>query len=231
MSITFLSTKTIKLPTGEQTVCLPTIIHCYLLTNCLKDGPVAAVIMANVMANVANLMSEATAPHMGKLATRCKGINHFKAVCRSKVTAKMAQSPHRSKKSHPQRHGSMGSYNGQGKGGGNCQHQKKKMPKKPPKQKAYAVTFKNSVPSEVTTTSGGEREKHGKVSSKTVLSGPEEEDMYIRFSCFAVHSKMSQSTNALRVSPWRGCILTLTQTIGLRSLQMSPSGCQVKLAP
>ena len=54
----------------------------------------------------------------------------------------------------------------------------------------------NSVPSEVTTTSGGEREKHGKVSSKTVLSGLEEEGTYNRFSCFAVHSKMSQSTNA-----------------------------------
>ena len=48
-------------------VCLPTTIHCYLLTHCLKDGPVAAV-MANVVANVANLTSEATAPHMGKLA-------------------------------------------------------------------------------------------------------------------------------------------------------------------
>ena len=68
MSVTFLSTNTIKLPTGEQTVRLPTIIHCYLLMHCLKDGPVAAVIMANVVANVANLMSEATAPHMGKLA-------------------------------------------------------------------------------------------------------------------------------------------------------------------
>ena len=89
----------------------------------------------------------------------------------------------------------MGSYSGQGKGGGNHQHQKKK-PKKPPKRKAYAVTFKNSVPSEVTTTSGGEREKQGNVSSKTVLSGPKEEGTYNRFSCFAVHSKMSQSTNA-----------------------------------
>ena len=85
----------------------------------------------------------------------------------------------------------MGSYSGQGKGGGNRQQQKKKTPKKPPKQKAYAVTFKNSVPSEVTTTSGGERENHGNVSSKTVLSGPEEEGTYNRFSCFAVHSKMS----------------------------------------
>ena len=64
----FLSTKTIKLPMGEQTVHLPTIIHCYLLTHCLKDGPVATVTMANIVANVANLMSEATAPRMGKLA-------------------------------------------------------------------------------------------------------------------------------------------------------------------
>ena len=58
------------------------------------------------------------------------------------------------------------------------------------------MTFKNSVPSGVTTTSGGEREKHSKVSSKTVLSGPEEEGTYKSFSCFAVHSKMSQGTNA-----------------------------------
>ena len=175
---------------------LPTIIYCYLLKHCLKDSPVAVVIMANVVANVANLMSKATALHMGKLVTSARVLIISKLFVIPKVTAKMAQSPHRSKKSHLQRHGSMGSYSGQGKGGGNHQHQKKKTPKKPPKQKAYAVTFKNSVPSEATTTSGGEREKHSKVSSKTVLSGPEEEGMYNRFSCFAVHSKMSQSTNA-----------------------------------
>ena len=72
MSVTSLSTKTIKLPTGEQTVCLPTIIHCYLLTHCLKDGPVAAVIMANVAANVASLMSGAIVLRMGKLAIGAK---------------------------------------------------------------------------------------------------------------------------------------------------------------
>ena len=164
---------------------------CYLLTHCLKDGPVAAVIMANVVANVANLMSEGTAPRMGRPVIDAKASINFKAVCHSKVTAKMAQSPHRSKKSQPPRRGSTGSFTGQGKGGGNRQHQKKKTPKK---QNAYAVTMKNSVPSEVTTTSGGEREKHGNV-SKTVLSGPEEEGTYKRFSCFAVHSKMSQSTS------------------------------------
>ena len=117
-------------------------------------------------------------------------------MCCSKVTAKTAQSPHQSKKSQPQRHGSIGSYSDQGKGGGKYQQQKKKMPKKLPKHNAYEVTSKNSVLSEVITTSGGERKNHGKVSSKTVLSGLEEEGTYNSFSCFAVHSKMSQSTNA-----------------------------------
>ena len=72
MNTMFLSTRTIKLPTGEPTVRLPTIIHCYLLTHCLKDGPVAAVIMANVVANVASLMNGATVPCMEKLAIGAK---------------------------------------------------------------------------------------------------------------------------------------------------------------
>ena len=33
-------------------------------------------------------------PTYGKTCDRCKGINHFKAVCHSKVTAKTGQSPH-----------------------------------------------------------------------------------------------------------------------------------------
>ena len=48
------------------------IIHCYLLMHCLKDSPVAVVIMANIVANVANLTSEAIAPHMGKLVTSAR---------------------------------------------------------------------------------------------------------------------------------------------------------------
>ena len=138
-------------------------------------------------------------PTYGKTCNKCRGINHFKAICHSKVTAaKTVQSLHQSKKSQlPQRHASTGSNNGHGKGGGKHQHQKKKMPKKPPKQKAYEITFKNLVLSEVTTTSDGERENNGKVShQKAVLSGLEEEGKYNRFSCFAVHSKMAQSTNA-----------------------------------
>ena len=91
-----------------------------------------------------------------------------------------------------QRHASTGSNSGHGKGGGKHQHQKKKTPKKPLKQKAYEVTFKNSALSEVKTTSGGERENHSKIShQKIVLSGLEEEGTYNRFSCFAVHSKMA----------------------------------------
>ena len=212
MSITSLSTKTIKLPTGEQTARLPTTIHCYLLTHCLKDGPVAAVIKANVVANVASLMSGATVLLMGSLAIGVK------ASIISKLSVVQRLQPRRDRalteaRSHSRRDVvSTGSYNGHGKGGG----KKKKTPKKPPKQNAYAVTMKNSVPSEVTTTSGGERENHSNV-SKTVISGPEEEGTYNRFSCFAVHSKMAQSTQPLRVSPQRGCILTLTQTLGLRS--------------
>ena len=97
-------------------------------------------------------------PTYGKTCDKCKGINHFKAICRSKVTAaKTAPSPYRTKKSQPPlRQASTGSNNGQGKEGG--RHHQKKTPKKPPKQKAYEITFKNSVPSEVTATSGGERE-------------------------------------------------------------------------
>ena len=93
-------------------------------------------------------------PVYGKTCSKCKGINDFKAICHSKVTAaKTVPSPYKGKKSQPPRCVSTGSNSGQGKGGAN-QHHKKKTPKKPPKQRAYKVTFKNSVLSEVTTTSG-----------------------------------------------------------------------------
>ena len=72
MSVTFSNTRTIKLPMGEQTAHLPTIIHCYQLTLYLKDCPVAAVILANVVANVASLMSGATVLLMENLAIGAK---------------------------------------------------------------------------------------------------------------------------------------------------------------
>ena len=59
-------------PRGSKQWGLPTTTHCYLLTHCLKDGPVAAVIMANVVANVASPMSGATVLRMAKLAIGAK---------------------------------------------------------------------------------------------------------------------------------------------------------------
>ena len=135
-------------------------------------------------------------PAYMKVCDKCKGPNHFKAVCRSKViAAKTVPSPHRKKQTHqPKRMSSMSSNGGHGKGRGR-QFSKKKMPNKQPKQKAYEVTFKNSVPSGVTATFGGERE-NGKVSHQNLVpSGPKEEGMYNRFSCFAVNSKLAQSTS------------------------------------
>ena len=138
-------------------------------------------------------------PAYGKTCNKCKGPNHFKAMCHSKVTAMIAPSPYGGKRPQQQpRCASTGSNHGQGRGGGKQHHQKKKTPKKPPKQKAYEVTFKppKTVLSEVTP--GGERE-NGKVSHQnSVLSGPQEEGTYNRFSCFAVHSKMAKSTNTKR---------------------------------
>ena len=136
-------------------------------------------------------------PAYGKTCDKHKDPNHFKAMCRLKVTAaKTAPSPYRGKKPQQQpRRASTGSNHGPGGGGGKQHHHQKKTPKKPPKQKVYEVTFKppKTVLSEVTP--GGERE-NGKVSHQnSVLSGPSEEGTYSRFSCFAVHSKMAQSTN------------------------------------
>ena len=102
MSVMFLSTKTIKLPTGEQTVDLPTIIHCYLLMHCLKDGPVAAVIMANVVANVASLTNGATVPCMGKLATGARVLIISKQFVVQRLQPRWHRT-HREARSHPHR--------------------------------------------------------------------------------------------------------------------------------
>ena len=136
-------------------------------------------------------------PAYGKVCDKCKGTNHFKAVCHSKVTAaKTVPSPYRRRQSQlPTRRTSMGSNNGNGKGGGR-QFSRKKMPKKPPKQKTYKVTFKNPKTVLSGVTPGGE---NSRVLQNLVLSGPEEEGTYNRFSCYAVNSKMTQAPT-LRVS-------------------------------
>ena len=60
MRETALNTKTIKLLMDEPTVYLLTITPCYLLMPSINIGPVAGMSAIGV----ANLMSEATAPHM-----------------------------------------------------------------------------------------------------------------------------------------------------------------------
>ena len=145
MSIMFSSTRTIKLPTGEQNSA-PSYNNPLLSAHALsKRRPSGRGNNGQCCGKCGKSHEQGNCPAYGKTCDRCKGINHFKAVCCSKVTAKTAQSPHRSKKSQLPRRGSMGSYNGQGKGGGNRQHQKK-TPKKLLKQNAYAVTMKKLGP-------------------------------------------------------------------------------------
>ena len=112
-------------------------------------------------------------------------------MCRSKITAaKTAQSPYKKK---PQQQPRQMSTSSNGKGGGK-QFFKKKMPKKhpPQKQKAYEVMFKPKM-----VLSGVTPGKECGNVSNPVLSGKEPDNggMYNRFSCFAVHSKMAQSTS------------------------------------
>ena len=142
------------------------------------------VIMAIIVACVANLMSEATAPCMGRPVTNAKVLIIFKQCVIPRLQPRWRRALIKARShSHHRDMAPLGATVAMAKEVANVntsrrkrQHfKKKKTPKKPPKQNAYEVTFKNSVLSEVTTTSGGERENHSKVSSKTVLSGLEEE--------------------------------------------------------
>ena len=65
------NTKTIKPLTEERTARLHTTTPCYLLMPSTSVSPVAGIKAISV-ANVANLMSEATVPLMGKLVTNVK---------------------------------------------------------------------------------------------------------------------------------------------------------------
>ena len=65
------NTKTIKLPTEEQTVRLCTITPCYLLMPLINVSPVAGMLATSV-ANVVDLMSEATVSLMGNSVTNVR---------------------------------------------------------------------------------------------------------------------------------------------------------------
>ena len=144
---------------------------------------------------VANLMSKATAPCMGRPVINVRVLIISKPFVIPRLQQPRERPALTGARSHSHcRDMHLLGASGHGKGGGKHHHHQK-IPKKPPKQKAYEVTLKNSVLSEVTTTSGGERENGNVSHQKMVLSGSEEEGIYNRFSCFAVHSKMAQSTN------------------------------------
>ena len=151
----------------------------------------AAVIMANVVANVASLMSGATVLLMGSLAIGAK------ASIISKLSVVQRLQPRRDRALTEARSHSHRDVVPRGATMAMAKEVAKRRRHQRSRRSRMCMqwTMKNSVPSEVTTTSGGERENHGNV-SKTVISGPEEEGTYNRFSCFAVHSKMAQSTNA-----------------------------------
>ena len=135
-------------------------------------------------------------PTYGKTCDKCKGINHFKAVCHSKVTAKDRTEPSSKQEATPTEtwfHREQ-----------QWPRQRRWQPSTPEEEDPKEATKAESVCSDVQKLGpirsnnyiwGRERETPGNVSSKTVPSGPEEEGMYKRFSCFAVHSKMSQGTN------------------------------------
>ena len=188
MRETALSTKTIKLPTEEQTVCLHTITPCYLLMPSTSVGPVSRIKAISV-ANVANLMSKATAPLMGKLVTNVKVL-----IISERCVIQRYQTGQRralTRRSHSNRPGKRLQAAMAKEEASNSS--RRRLPKKhpPQKQKAYEVTFKPKMV--LKETSG---ENAGNVSNP-VLSGKvlDEESTYNRFSCFAVHSKMAQSTN------------------------------------
>ena len=137
ISVMSLSTKTIKLTMGGGANSVPSynnpLLSAHALTKRWPSG--RGNNNGHRCGKCGKSHERDNCPVYGKTCDRCKGINHFKALCHSKVPAKMMQSPHQSKKSQPlQRHGSTGSNSGHGKGGGKRQH--KKMPKKPPKQRA-----------------------------------------------------------------------------------------------
>ena len=104
----------------------------------INVGPVAGIKAISV-ANVANPMSEATVPLTGELVTNAKVLITLKQCVISKVPDRTAKSPYKKPQQQQLRRASTSS---NCKGGGK-QFFKKKTPKKhPPKQKAYAVTFK-----------------------------------------------------------------------------------------
>ena len=168
-------------------------------------------------------------PAYGKTCNKSQGINHFKAICHSKVTARTGQTPHRSKKSQPHRHSSTGATRAKAKEVATINIRRRRPQRSRQSRKRMQWRWK--------TRSHQKQQLHLVARERiTVMyqrQSYQDRRRKVRTTGFLALQCIVKCLKApmLRVSPWRGCILTLTQTIGLKSLQISPSGCQVKLAP
>ena len=185
MRETALNTKTIKLLTEEQTVCLLTINPCYLLMLLLKEGPVVGIHAIGV----ANLMSEATAPHMGKCVINIRVLIISKpfVIPRLQQPRQCPALTGRSSLScrpggHPQAATVAMAEEEAG-----SSRRRRRRPRSCQSRKHMRLHLRTQR-----VTPGRE---NGKVLQNSVLSGLEEEGTYNRFSCYAVNSKMAQSTN------------------------------------
>ena len=166
--------------------------------------------MANVVANVANLMSEGTAPRMGRPVIDAKAsiISKLFVVPRLQQDGAEPSLKQEVTAAETWFHGEL-----------QWPRQRRWQPSTPeeedPKEAAEAESIRSDV------------QKLGPIRSNNYIwwrgerntvmyhqrrsyQDREEEGMYNRFSCFAVHSKMSQSTNAKSKPMEEGCILTLT---------------------
>ena len=165
----------------------------------------------------------------GRTCDKCKGINHFKAVCHSKVTTKTGTEPSPKQEVTPAEtwfHGEL------------QQPRQRRWHPSTPEEDVQEAAEAENICSDV--------QKLGPIRSNNYIWWRERNMVkYHQRWSFQCRRRKVRTTGflalqfivkcpkapMLRVSPWRGCILTLTQMIGLRSLQLSPSGCQVKLAP
>ena len=161
--------------------------------------------MAGVRANiVANLMTGTNAPCMGKLVINVRVLIISKrcVILRLQPRQHPALMEERSHSSRQDVH-RLGATMARAEVEGNSII-KRRRPLRSHQSRRHTRLRSNHQRTFLSeATPGGERE-NGKVSHQnSVLSGPETEGTYNRFSCFAVHSKMAQSTNT-KSKPYEG---------------------------
>ena len=204
MRETALNTKTIKLLTEESTARLPTITLCYLLMPSINVGPVAGMLAIGV----ANLMSEATAPCMGRFVVNVRDIIISKPYVIQRLQ-QPGQHPALTGRSHSNRPGghllvaTMVKEEASSSSRRRYQrsiHQSRKHMRQP------KTVLSGATPGR----------ENGNVSNP-VPSGkvPEMEGTYNRFLALQSIVKWLIAPT-LRVSLQKGCTQILIQTIGLR---------------